>query len=106
MNFDNYKVPDHAQETLKNYLTRGWSPGGFVESMMAMDMQRAVYAADHINRAYMADIARWIIENAPRESWGSYEQVDAWCKDINERRTKWVTWYHLNNKETDQDLSF
>lgn len=106
MQFKDYKVPDHTQETLVNYLTRGWQPGGFVEGMLAMDMQRAVYAADHVNRVYIADIAQWIIEQAPIGSWGSYEQVDAWCKDTDERRTRWVTWYHLNNKETNRDLSF
>ena len=32
------EVPRHTQETLEGYLLRGWEPGGFVTSMLALDM--------------------------------------------------------------------
>jgi hypothetical protein len=89
--FDHHKIPNHTRETLVNYLTKGWEPGGFVTSMLAMDMERAVYAADVVNGKNIQPIARWIIEYCPRESWGSYDQVEAWCKDINGRRSEFAT---------------
>ena len=100
------EVPQHTQETLEGYLLRGWEPGGFVTAMLAMDMERALATADTANRQMMWVVGRWIIEDAPPESWGSYDQVTNWCKDINGRRTKWAMWYELNNKEEPQDYSF
>ncbi len=47
--FDHHQIPEHTRETLVNYLTKGWEPGGFVTAMLAMDMERAVYAADFVN---------------------------------------------------------
>jgi hypothetical protein len=88
--FEHHQIPEHTRETLVGYLMQGWEPGGFVTSMLAMDMERAVYAADVVNGKNIQPIARWIIEYCPRESWGSYEQVDAWCKDINGRRTQFT----------------
>lgn len=89
--FDHHQIPNHTRESLVNYLMKGWEPGGFVESMLAMDMERAVYAADFVNGANIQSIARWIIEYCPRESWGSYEQVTNWLNDINDRRSQFVT---------------
>lgn len=88
--FDRHQIPEHTRETLVNYLMKGWEPGGFVTSMLAMDMERAVYAADFVNAKNIQQIARWIIEYCPRESWGSYEQVESWVKDINGRRTQFT----------------
>ena len=89
--FDHHQIPNHTRESLVNYLTKGWEPGGFVTAMLAMDMERAVYAADFVNGPNMQQIARWIIEYCPRESWGSYEQVTNWLNDINDRRTQFAT---------------
>lgn len=87
---ERHVIPEHTRETLVNYLMKGWEPGGFVTAMLAMDMERAVYAADVANGPNMQKIARWIIEYCPPEAWGSYEQVESWVKDINGRRTQFV----------------
>jgi hypothetical protein len=39
-----------TQESIENYLLRGWAPGGYVESMMAHDYARAFACADTANR--------------------------------------------------------
>jgi hypothetical protein len=88
--FDQHQIPEHTREPLVNFLMKGWEPGGFVTSMLAMDMERAVYAADFVNGPNIQKIARWIIEYCPNGSWGSYDQVEAWIKDINGRRTQFV----------------
>jgi len=51
-------------------------------------------------------IGQWIMQNAPEGSWGNYENVKAWCKDIDGCRSKWATWYELNKKEEPKDYSF
>lgn len=84
------EVPEHTQETLANYLMRGWAPGGFCESMLAMDMERALYTADIANRQVMWVIGRWILETCPTGSWGSYEAVNHWINDTDGRRSRYV----------------
>lgn len=84
-------VPDHTQETLEHYLLRGFEPGGFITSMLAMDMPRALGTADTANRQMMWTIGRWIIENAPAGSWGSYENVRNWIQDVDGHRTAFAT---------------
>ena len=103
-------IPEHTRETLVNYLTKGWEPGGFVTAMLAMDMERAVYAADFVNGPNMQKIARWIIEYCPKNSWGDYETVNYWIEDKDKCRTKFITrvekeevWKMLNNKDLSAD---
>ena len=83
-------IPDHTQATLDNYLVRGWEPGGFVMAMLAMDMERALYTADIVNRHVMWGIGCWIIEYAPEGSWGSYETVQDWIADRDGRRSRYA----------------
>lgn len=87
---ENNNLPPHTEATLKNYFIRGWEPGGFVSSMLAMDMERALYTADVVNRHHLYDIGSWILEFAPPYSWGNYELIEDWCKDKDGRRTKFA----------------
>ena len=81
------EVPKHTQETITNYLLRGWAPGGFVESMVAKDYERALYCADTGNRQMFWAIAMWINESMPAESRGSYKAIEHWRDDLDGRRT-------------------
>jgi hypothetical protein len=96
-----YDVPPHTMDSLRHYLIQGWDPGGFVTSVLALDMSRSIASADVGNRHRLWSISRWIMEYAPPESWGSYEAVDLWCKDQDSRRSKWAVWYELNKSEDD-----
>jgi len=84
------EIPHHTQQTLENYLLRGWKPGGFCESMLAYDYERALYTADTANRQMFWAIAMWIRDFAPDHSHGSYASIDIWCEDVNGCRTKYV----------------
>lgn len=81
------EIPEHAQQSLEDYLIKGWSPGGFLTSCLAGDMWRAVRVADTGNRRMLWAIVTWIMDNAPEGSWGNYEAVEDWCNDKNGRRT-------------------
>jgi hypothetical protein len=97
LNFDDYnlkymgmEVPDHTRETIKNYLIHGWAPGGFVESMIAKDYERALYCADTGNRQMFWAIAMWINEYTPSQSRGSYKAIEMWRDDLDSCRSTWV----------------
>jgi hypothetical protein len=84
------EIPNHTQETIENYLIRGWAPGGFVESMIAKDYERALYTADTANRQMFWAIAMWIIEWMPAQAQGSYQAIELWRDDLGSRRTEFV----------------
>ena len=84
------EIPHHTRETITNYLIRGWAPGGFVESMIARDYERALYSADTANRQMFWAIAMWINECTPPASRGSYAAIEQWRDDLGGRRTEFV----------------
>ena len=85
------EIPMHTGETLQNYLIHGYKPGGFCESMLAKDYDRAITIADTANRKMFWAIATWIREYAPEGSWGSYDIIENWCNDVDGLRTKYAT---------------
>jgi len=100
-------VPTHTLESLSNYIIHGWEPGGFLESMLAMDMQRALSTADIANRQRMWYIGNYIRTFVPDGAWGSYAAIEAWCKNRDDRRTKWNVWNNLSRThQPAQDLDF
>lgn len=84
------RIPDHCHDPIENYLIHGYEPGGFLTAVLSNDLFTAVGRADHINSASLSNIALWIANNAPQGSWGSYERVQAWCKDVDGRRTSFA----------------
>lgn len=91
------EIPQHTRDTIENYLIRGWAPGGFVESMIARDYERALYCADTANRQMFWAIAMWINECTPVKSHGSYKAIEQWRDDLGGCRTEFV-------KEVEQDF--
>lgn len=100
-----HNVPTHTLETLSNYIIHGYEPGGFVTAMLAMDMERAITTADMVNKQRIWHIGYYIMNWVPEGAWGSYAAVDAWCKNLDDRRTKWNTWNNLKRThQPDADL--
>lgn len=97
--YSDFAFSQDFKESMERYLVHGLEPGGFATAMLAKDLERALYNADTYNRKIYWGIAMWIREQCPEGSWGSYEAVDNWCKDVNGIRTKWVTWRTLECKD-------
>ena len=79
-----------TQSSIENYLLHGWAPGGYVESMLAHDYERAFACADTANRQTIWVLWRWIREGAPELCHGSYKTVDMWRDDVGGRRSDYV----------------
>lgn len=80
----------NTQEAIENYVLRGWAPGGYVESMLAHDYERAFFVADIGNRQTIWVLWRWITESAPPLCHGSYRAIDMWRDDLGGCRTDYV----------------
>jgi len=79
-----------TQSSIESYLLRGWRPGGYVESMLAHDYERAFACADTANRQTIWALWRWLRDDAPALCHSSYQNVDMWCADVGGRRTDYA----------------
>lgn len=95
-----------TNESLNNYFFKGLMPGGHLEAMLAHDLERALYNADTANRQSYWGLAMWIRECAPEGSHGSYGAIEDWCKDVDNCRSRWATWYELNKTDEVKDYEF
>jgi len=82
-------VPEEWEQELHNYLVLGYSPGSFHLSVFANDLFGAAVRSHPANTwpAIMA-MCRWMINNAPIQSFGSYEKVQNWLQLTKEERRK------------------
>lgn len=73
-------IPEHTKEALMNYFNRCWEPGGFLMAVLCNDLYGAASKADHINGPELANIVKWVINEAPYGSYGDRETVNDWLK--------------------------
>jgi hypothetical protein len=65
-----------TKETIDNYVSNGWRPGGFVSAVLANDLMGALSSADLENRRDIFEICAYVYNNIPRNVHGSYEIVE------------------------------
>ena len=79
LDFDGYGVPGHTQHSLKNYYFYKLEPGGFLGSLIAgVETHYLEGLADHTNRPAIPEIQRFVREQLPPESVGSFQAVKKW----------------------------
>lgn len=76
--------------SLERYLVHGIMPGGFLSAVLANDLHLAVCRGDYWNARSFVAIVSAIINNMPRGSCGSWEDIQNWKSDNNAIRTAWV----------------
>jgi hypothetical protein len=75
------RVPNpRMTDGLKRYVERGVLPGHFLTALLSNDLFEAFSRADDNNTAAMRDWASFLYNEMPRGSWGSRDNVQAWCK--------------------------
>ena len=78
--FAKWDVPKDFADPMYNYLIHGCSPGGFFTSVLANDFHSAI-ARSHPSNTINAckSLGGWILDCMPRESHGTYNNVEVWC---------------------------
>lgn len=80
--------PEYA-DTMLHYFVYGFDPGSFFTSVLANDFFMAMCHSHPANSiAALKDLAKWIINAAPREAIGSREKVKAWLQMSEAERRK------------------
>ena len=77
-------------DSLENYLMRGYEPGGFLTAVLANDLFMAVGRADHWNKDNLHRIVNEIQHEMTPIAYGSYAAVKEWCYDADGRRSAYA----------------
>ena len=83
------EVPDHTRQAFEDYILRGYPPGSFMAAVLRNDFVAAVCHADTENKKYLVDIAKWMLNIAPRACWGSDQAIRDWLKDKDNMRSSY-----------------
>lgn len=78
--YDYHLIPEHMRESLRRYVDHGIQPGSFMTSILANDFITAAQRADVKNLNALQVYCYTLINEVPRQCWGSYEIVEQWIK--------------------------
>ncbi len=76
------KLPPHVEKGLRNFVTLGVVPGGFVRAVLENDLQAAVARADPESFAALKTVVNHVFNCLPGDSWGSREKVKLYSKKM------------------------
>ena len=81
-------IPSHTIEALDRYWNHGFSPGGFLSTLLCGNIYEAIHRADHWNKEKLGYIVEYIIRKAPRGSYGNQDLYQDWIN-----RGEMFQWY-------------
>ena len=87
-------MPKDYADPIYNYLVYGLEPGSFFRSVFANDFMMAMTRSHPANTVEaLKTVSGWVLNACPHEAWGSYKNVDEWCRmDAKQRRTHLEDW--------------
>ena len=71
-------IPPKILDGLRNYGLHHREPGSFLSAVLANDLIRAVCGADPESLAAIRQIALYVYNALPSQSWGSTQKFVAW----------------------------
>ena len=79
-NINYSRIPEHCREGVKRYIENGIPFGGFLQAVFSNNLMRTFEEADGINIERIKDYASFLYNEAPIQSWGSKEKMEAWIE--------------------------
>ena len=88
--FEDYRqMSGDWQDEIVNYLVFGYAPGSFHMALFENNLADAACKSHPLNQwAMIISFMKWLINYAPRDSWGSAEKVKAWLELSDDDRRK------------------
>lgn len=74
-------IPTSLKEGLIRYRDHRIETGGFLRSCLENDLIGALGKADFDNRYRLFEIMGWVVNEMPRECYGSPEAVKTWLRE-------------------------
>jgi hypothetical protein len=92
--FAQWHVEHEYHQHVTSYLVHGFDPGSFYTAVFANDFAGAMRSSHPGNQVDgLKNLAGWMQERMPRESWGSREAVKRWLA-LDEAERRAVLEYH------------
>lgn len=80
-------IPEGIRIGLWNYLAYGLEPGGFAQGVLENNFLKAATRADHAwNGNSFKNLAKWLINTMPPNSYGNKEIIESWMEKTDEER--------------------
>ena len=73
-------MKEEIKASIHNYITWGYPPGDFLESVLTNDLSGAFGHGDSQNVADLREIIQYLNAACPRAARGTAGQVRAWCR--------------------------
>jgi hypothetical protein len=94
--FAQWQVEPEYHQHVTNYLVHGFGPGSFYTAVFANDFTGAMRSSHVANQlGGLKNLAGWMREHMPRESWGSLEAVNRWLVLDEAKRRAVLEYYQL-----------
>jgi len=78
LNFNTARMTEQSKESMYNYFVHGLEPGSFMMSVLSNDLYSSAARADFVNIDLLGEYAKWLVNHAPYQSYGSPEIVQGW----------------------------
>jgi hypothetical protein len=78
--FWGFTIPKRMLEVLQRYINHGHRPGDFLTAVICNDLQTAISRADDHNVKNLRAYIGYLVNEAPGDCWGSYENMKAWIE--------------------------
>lgn len=76
LNFQGYEdIPERTQQTLIDYVERGYVPGSFVQAVLSNNLVESIGRADIQNLQALPSIGKFMYNRMPMNAWGSVDSV-------------------------------
>lgn len=83
-----------TKDTIDNYVTKNWEPGGFVTAVLENNLMEALGRADMQNREDIFEICQYVYNDIPSACHGSTEKVRAWLsrpkEEVEKTAEMWI----------------
>ncbi len=76
--FNGFHIDADMLDGIRNYITHGIEPGGFLTAVICNDLCGAVGRADSRNLPNLPAFVGYFYNEAPSPCWGSPAKMDAW----------------------------
>lgn len=83
-----FRIPQSTYEAIKDYVEKGWEPGGFVRACLENNLMEAVGRADGHNIRALHGVVKMLYNDVPQRIWGSPEAVNAHLGAMREHKIK------------------
>jgi len=77
---------ERLRDAMRRYLDYGSRPGSFLTAVIENDFVNAICGADKEHYSHLQEIAWFIYNEAPGNSWGSRKKREAWQKLFEEEK--------------------